>query len=492
MQNDIIDIPRYERRFTPTLRDLTAVVFRQRKVIIGAFIAVVLLVVFSGMWMRRYQAHMKILVLHQRTDAMVSGEANAPSQNSGDVTEEDLNSEVEILSSQDLLRKVVLETNLQHHVWFNWGNDDAKATAIAVRKLASNLDIEPIRKANVISVSYRSSNPQLAAKVLNALASGYMEKHLEVRRPSGEFKFFEQQAAEYRKGLENSQEKLADFTKKSGVVSADVERDLTLQRLADFDATAHQAQASEQETAKRIEGLKAQLQAMQPRQVTSIKTGENPYLMQQMKSTLFNLELKRAELLAKFDPSYRPVQEVEQQIALAKASIAAEESKPPKDVTTDEDPTYVMLRSELAKAEADLTGLRARAVATNTVANEYRMAARNLELKGIQQDDLLRETKTQEENYLLYTKKREEARISDALDQRGIMNVSLAERPVVPALPAQSPVKMGGITFLLAFFVSLGAGFVADFADPSFRTPDEVVGYLEMPVLASLPKSTDR
>ena len=118
------------------------------------------------------------------------------------------------------------------------------------------------------------------------------------------------------------------------------------------------------------------------------------------------------------------------------------------------------------------------------------MQAKNLEEIGLTQEDLKRTEKTQEENYLLYLRKREEARISDALDQRGILNVAVAEQPVAPAFPVQSPARTGGITLMLAFFLSIGTGFIADFADPSFRTPDEVVGYLEMPVLAALPRKT--
>jgi Uncharacterized protein involved in exopolysaccharide biosynthesis len=492
MQSELVEIQRYERRPLPTMRDLAAVIFRQRRIILAVFGAVIVLVLLSGIWMRKYEAHMKILVLHQRTDAMVSAAANAPTQDLGGVTEEDLNSEVEILHSDDLLRKVVLATGLQSASRSLFGQpDEAKAAAAAIRSLDKALTIEPIRKANVISVKYRSGDPELAAKVLNAVASAYMEKHMEVHRPSGEFTFFDQQTDQFRHGLEQSQAQLAEYTRKNGVVSADLERDLTLQRLADFSATAHEAQASEQETAKRIQALQTEIASTQPRQTTQVRTGENPQLMQQLKSTLLTLELKRTELLTKYDPSYRLVQEVDRQIAAARGAIAAEESKPAQEVTTDQDPTYSMLRSELAKAKADLSGFAARAKATTMVADEYRAAARKLEQQGIAQSDLLRESKTQEENYLLYSKKREEARISDALDQRGIMNVALAEKPVVPAIPAQSPLKTGSITLMLAFFVSLGAGFVVDYADPSFRTPDEVVGYLEMPVLASLPKDTN-
>ena len=56
---------------------------------------------------------MKILALRQRSDEMVTASANAPTQfNNDQVSEEDLNSEVELLNSDDLLRKVVLTTGL--------------------------------------------------------------------------------------------------------------------------------------------------------------------------------------------------------------------------------------------------------------------------------------------------------------------------------------------------------------------------------------------
>ena len=189
------------------------------------------------------------------------------------------------------------------------------------------------------------------------------------------------------------------------------------------------------------------------------------------------------------DPSYRLVQEVEKQIADTRASIAAEESKPIREETTDQNPTYQWLRSELAKAETDLRGLKAKTSAADTIAHQYRDTARHLQDSGLVQQDLLRAAKTEEDNYLLYVRKREDARISDALDQRGILNVAVAEQPTVPALPARSPLQAGFLALVLAITVSLTAAFASDFIDPSFRTPDEVVAYLGTPVLAALPKN---
>lgn len=489
MTDQTMGIQPYERHPLPTARDLAAVIFRQRQVILGIFFAVIILAFLSGMWKQKYEAHMEILVLRQRMDAVVTAQPNAPAESSPEVTEEDLNSEVELLRSADLLQSVVLATGLQHQTSSHFGHPtNDTAIAMAVQGLTKDLDIQPVQKANVIRISYRSSDPQLAARVLNAVQTAYLEKHQEVHRPSGEFQFFDQQTERSRQKLEQSQARLAAFTQKNGVVAADVERDLVLQRVAEFEANGHEAQAQAADTSQRIRSLEAQLSAMQPRLTTEIRTGENPQLMQQLKSTLLNLQLKRTDLLAKFDPSYRPVQEINREIAETQAAISKEEQQPPEEKTTDQDPTYGMLRSELAKAEEELSGLNARAAASRTAAGEYRAAALTLEREGLQQDDLERTEKTQEDNYLLYSNKREEARISDALDQRGILNVAVAEKPIVPSLPVQSPTRFAGLTFLLAFFVSMGTGFIADYASTCFRTPDEVAAYLDIPVLASLPK----
>ncbi len=219
-----------------------------------------------------------------------------------------------------------------------------------------------------------------------------------------------------------------------------------------------------------------------------VRNSDNPELLQQLKSTLLNLQLKRTELLTKYEPTYRLVQEVDQQIADAKSAIAAEESKPIRDESSDQNPDYQWVQAELTKAQAELSGLKARAIAAAAVATKYHAQAQSLDRSMVIQQDLLRDTKTQEDNYLLYEHKREEARISNALDQGGILNVAVAEPPVVPALPKRSRLSVAFLTLLLAGTFSLSTAFVLDFMDPTFRTPDEMANYLGVQVLAALPK----
>jgi hypothetical protein len=145
------------------------------------------------------------------------------------------------------------------------------------------------------------------------------------------------------------------------------------------------------------------------------------------------------------------------------------------------------VNSELAKAKADLSGLEARETALQAVVNVYMAQARKLEEQGILQGDLMRTKKTDEDNYLLYTKKREEAKISDALDRRRILNVSIAQAPMVPSLPTRSIAIFGLVAVLLGGAISIGVVFAIDYADQSFRTPSEVMAELRIPVLAAVP-----
>jgi capsular polysaccharide biosynthesis protein len=59
----------------------------------------------------------------------------------------------------------------------------------------------------------------------------------------------------------------------------------------------------------------------------------------------------------------------------------------------------------------------------------------------------------------------------------------------MPTLPLYSVWLLIGLAFLLAAFISAGGALIADYLDPSFRTPDEVKKFLDIPVFASIPEN---
>src|SRR5437660_911691 len=231
------------------LRDFLEIGFRQRRVIINSFLgifSVALLLAF--LLPRKYEAKMKILVRHERAESVVSPERESPVQWRTEVSEEGLQSEAELIKSRDLLTKVVIACDLQNlglsSFWNRaWDKDDQRISR-AVLRLEKNLTVQPIKLTNLISVSYRSRDPQLVARVLNSLASLYLEKHLAMHRAPGEFEFFHQQAEEYRKALANAEAKLTDFSREQGVVSPALEKEIAVRKLAEFEAEAKLARAT--------------------------------------------------------------------------------------------------------------------------------------------------------------------------------------------------------------------------------------------------------
>ncbi len=224
------------------------------------------------------------------------------------------------------------------------------------------------------------------------------------------------------------------------------------------------------------------------RTTTQVRTADNPELLKALKSSLLDLQLKRTQLLTKFEPNHRLVAEVDQQIAQAQTAIVAESLSPVRDETTDKNANYEWAKSELQRAQVQEKALHAARSSQQCRRSRMSRIAEKLGADAIAQDDLLSNEKAAEENYLLYVKKQEEARMNDALDERGIVNVAIAEQPVAPALPVWPAWIVLAVGLAGAGAAGTGAAFAADYLDPAFRDPDDVLTYLKAPVLASLPR----
>ncbi len=481
-----------DQGFAFNVKDLIAIGFRHKRAMAMCFMAVFLGAVLVGILMpTSYQAHTKILVKRERVDPVVSPGQSAPVMVKDEVTEEELNSEVELLESDDVMHDVVVTCGLQKGSSLLGRilgrTDEAGKIAKAAKRLRGGLVVEPMKKTNLIEVTYSSGDPQKAALVLKTLNDAYIKKHAEVNRPAGQFKFFDQETEHYKQELSDAEGQLSAFAAQNGGVAPLLARDQTLTRLTEFTATLSSTRAEMSATEQKIHTLESQSGALPAKITTSQTQTDDAQVLQQLKTALLNLELKRTELLTKYQPTYPLVTEVDKEIADTRASIEKEEAKPLQQVTTGENPTYEYVSTELAKAKADYSALQARAAAMQSIIAMYKTQATELEQKGIQEQDLQRAIKTDEENYLLYEHKREEARMSELLDQTHILNVAVAEAPAVPVLPTGSRMVFVVLGVVLGVVMSVALALALDYFDPSFRTPSEVWSELNIPVLAAVP-----
>jgi uncharacterized protein involved in exopolysaccharide biosynthesis len=478
-----------------TLRDVLTPLFRHKRVMITSFLLIALAFVFFGLGASNsYEAHMEILVNRDRVDPIVTTETSSPVMIPATaVTEEEINSEAELLRSRDVLERVVLENGLEEkekHSWHRFfvKQNDGEYLSRAVAHLGKALKIETPTKTNLISVTYASGNPQTAYGVLNSLATAYVEKHVAVHRPAGSYEFFTKEADKYRNALAESEAQLASFGNEQGVVAPDVERTDMALVVATAVGSLHQAEQAMAADQQRIQNDKVQMEKTPERSLTLQATNASDSLMQELEANLLAAQVKRTQLVAKFDPSYPLVREADQEIADTQAAIAKAESSKYVNETTDRDPTFELLREDASKAQTDLAGQRATVSALKESIQNMQQQMVSLDQKALKQQDLLRAAKTNEDNYLLYQSKGEQERASDALDKQRIANVAIAVPPAIPTLPKISLSLVVMVGLCLAVVGSAGAAYAVNFLDSSFRTPRDVMETLDIPVVAGVPR----
>ena len=125
--------------------------------------------------------------------------------------------------------------------------------------LESKLQIEPLKKTDLIQVTYDSPDPQLAAPVLRTLGNLYLEKTVEVHRPPGAFAFFQSQSQHYDQELQAAEARLTEFDRAKGVADPQLEKQIALQKLSEFQATLNETQVAIKETEKRTRAVEEQL-----------------------------------------------------------------------------------------------------------------------------------------------------------------------------------------------------------------------------------------
>ena len=483
---------------TISLRDGASALFRRKTLVLITFLTVMggtALVTF--LLPDKYESRMKILVKNQRVDVAITPEAtvSAPAADN-EVSENQINSEIELLTSKDLLTQVVNECGLAN-AERSWLSKTPPSEAVrveqAVNRLTKDLAISPVRKANIISISYSSNSAELSASVLKKLGELYFEKHLKLHHPAGASDFFKEKADEYESQLKAAEQWLADFEQKNNLVVLSQQKDLTLQKTAEAKAKLLESEAAVHETTDRIKRTEQQLAAIPTRVVTQSRQLPNQYSAERLNTMMVELQNRRTQLLTKFRPDDRLVREVDEQIHTTRDALARAEQKTAVEQATDINPLRQTLETELSRAKLDQTGAQARRDVLSGQLQQYQDSLKKLESDTTKHNDLQREVKEAEDNYQLYAKKREEARIADELDRQKITNVSIAEAPAVAQIPA-SPNRALNLVLgvVLATFLTVGSAFSAELLNDTVHTARQLEALTGATVLATVPENSRR
>jgi uncharacterized protein involved in exopolysaccharide biosynthesis len=483
-------------------RDVASVVFRHKLLICTTFLVVAIgSVAMAFLTPNEYESRMKILVKNTRSDVPITpertvGSAAAPFIN--EVSENQINSEIELLTSEDLLKQVVTECGLYKSNSSILGRlglkevNQSQAAQVeeASRRLAKDLVITPVKKANIIDVKYASSSPAMAAAVLRKVQDLYLDKHLKLHRPPGTYDFFKTKADQYEGELQDVEKERSHFQQSMNVISLTQQKDQTVQKLAEAKSKLMETDAYLREVNDRIVRVDQELQKLQPRIVTQSRTLPNQYSAERLNTLMVELQNRRTQLLTKFRPDDRLVKEVDLQIKTTRAALEKASNESATEQSTGLNPLRQTLETELARGRVDQAGAEGRRSALVGQIAQYDALLSRLEGSTAAYEDLNRKVKQSEDSYQLYKQKEEEARITDELDQNKITNVSVAEAPAQPQLPVRPNRALNLILgVVLGALLSVGSVFMVELMRDTVLTPRDLEALTGKRVLVSVPKN---
>ena len=130
--------------------------------------------------------------------------------------------QVGLLKSTSVAQRVVEDLNLANNPSFaNQDSDPAIRLRQATQKVAKNLTVTPPAEGNLVTFSYVSESPQLAAQIANAYANAFINSALQRRYESSTYarNFLERQIAKTRGDLEKSERQLVAYAQSQGIIN---------------------------------------------------------------------------------------------------------------------------------------------------------------------------------------------------------------------------------------------------------------------------------
>ncbi|WP_454065114.1 GumC family protein [Candidatus Nitrospira salsa] len=397
-------------------------------------------------------------------------------------------SERKILESRDLVQRAVETIGVQNiYPDLIISNEEVQPWQVETASLRflGNLTSSGAEGTNVIEIGFSHQSPQVAAMALNVLIDVLQEKHLQVfSDPKSSFLI--QRLEAYQKNLEQAEDVLQDFKRKHDLASPleDQQRRLLDQR-SQLDTNNKTIKNQLQGLVGRISSLTDQMKTVSKR--IPLSTTEGGGMVAKAKADLFALRRQEQGLLARYTEASGPVQNIREEIELVEEFIRTQKnSEGDKSVTSGKNPVFQNLEVEHLKALSELKTLQA---SNEVIARQISDLDKKIQRLDSLQEELIgldRKRATAEENYKLYLKKVEEAKVSDEMNQLKMSNISVIQAADTPRRPSGRPKSRQLLFgFIFSTIMSLGMAFVIEYLQGGYARPDQAAEDLGLPILAS-------
>ena len=361
--------------------------------------------------------------------------------------------------------------------------EDSKEDQAEVKRLTpyvyailGGMRVDPVKESRgtyketrLIDISFTHTDPEVASKVCNAIADTYvfnnLEKKTESNASTGDV--LQKRIAELQQAIRSDEEKLVNYAKNNQIISLDANQNTVVERLAGLNKQLLEAENDRKTAEAAFNAAKA------PGAATALSEGDNKQAGE-AEGKLADLRQKRAMLMVDATEEAPEVKEIDQQIAELERQVKDSRSRKTNTLLTNLETQY---RQTLAREQALRSAFqqsRGETVSQNEAAINYRIIQQEIDTNKTLLDSLLQRSK---ENDVIMASKPN--------------NISVVDYAVTPGGPI-GPNRMRSVT--LALFLSLGLGIglalFLEYLDDTVHSTDEVERLLHLPALAVIPSAT--
>jgi polysaccharide biosynthesis transport protein len=451
-------------------------VFRRR---IIAFIAVAVLVMAATVAATLLIEPEYIAQTRIKIDPTRSATTGVQADRPIDPAEAIIDTEVSVLKSRDLAIAVTRALRLQYEPQLTEGMarlDPASpltpaAAADRIDKVAGRLlgklEVEREPSTYVMDITFQSPDPQIAARVANGFADGYINSSVGARtstaaKQAGEL---EKRLAALGSEVRAADAQIAQYRSAAGIIEGGSNGTITDQQIGPLSAQLATAESMAAEARSNLAAARAQIASGELENVSGVL---NSNVVSNLRSQRADVVRNMGEVSTRYGPRHPESVRVQQQLDSIDRQIKEEATR----VTES-------LRAQALAADARANSLR-------TTLNQVRGEQATNTRASVTAESLEREVEAKRAAYNKLAEAvqqvHQQARNSTPLAEV----VELAIPPSRPAYPNTKLLLAAG--FILALVLATAFIAIQELLAAGFRTAGDVEGRLGVPLVAAIPR----
>jgi uncharacterized protein involved in exopolysaccharide biosynthesis len=356
----------------------------------------------------------------------------------------------------------------------------------AVDDVLEGLEAEPVSDTYLFQLTATWDEPNVAALIADTAAQVFIDYTLEARRgeEGTSVQFLDQRISEQRAEMERARSKLQEFQLANSSPALDLQIQLKLDALHEFEADRETAIKELREVEAAMVTLERQISEQDPSVHSSTTMAKNP-VVTRLEEDVAKYEVEMAGLRRILMQAHPDVQALQAKIDEARRKLEAEQAQVRYQDTTEINQIHEGLTEKYLDRKATREALLARISALDATIGNYRQDVDSLTERKSELSQLNLQLEVLEDEHKLIAREHEEAVLAAAEEISEIRILHRALPPVYPDGPIKIYYAGGGLG--IAFLLALGLALLVDYAEPLIRTEEETERTTGAPVLAMVP-----